>query len=162
MAWALHLLAQHPEEQDRLWAAGDDLGPAQRAFQEAIRLYPPVWLLERRCVTEDQLGGYTIPAEAQVLVSPWVVHRSPRWWEDPDAFRPERFLTPPRAHTYLPFGLGPHACVGAHLAMVEGPLLLSRIARRWRWRHLPGSRVLPNPGLTLRMRDALRLELLPR
>jgi cytochrome P450 len=161
LAWALYLLAEHPAEQERLRQAGDDPGPAMRVFQEALRLYPPIWILERRCVAADTLGGYTIPAEAQVLVSPWVVHRSPRWWENPAEFCPDRFLAPPRPHTFLPFGLGPHACVGAQLALVEGPLLLTRMAARWRWTRVPRTRVAPRPGLTLRMGNSLRLRMTP-
>jgi cytochrome P450 len=165
LAWALHLLAEHPEQQELLrqetGAAKDivsaPLPLAHRVFQEALRLYPSIWLIERASLSADELGGFHLPRGGNVIISPWVMHRSRRFWDEPAAFRPDRFLEPPAKHVYLPFGLGPHACVGANLAMIEGPLVLALIAQRWRWRHAPRTTVVPRPGLTLRMKQSLRL-----
>lgn len=169
LAWAMHLLATHPEEQERVRAearqAGDDawshvrLPIATRVFQEAMRLYPPIWLIERQAVVADEVGGFDIPPQANLIVSPWVMHRSKRWWDEPEHFLPERFRTTPSKHTYIPFGIGPHACVGANLALTEGPLLLATMAKTWRWRPLPRTVVEPQPGLTLRMKKPLRLQM---
>lgn len=167
LGWAMHLLATHPEEQELVrreaqqadadaWAQVK-LSAATRAFQEAMRLYPPIWLIERQAVVADEVGGYDIPPGSNLIVAPWVMHRSRRWWDAPESFTPERFRTTPPKHVYIPFGIGPHACVGANLAMTEGPLLLAAIARSWRWRPVPRTVVQPQPGLTLRMKRPLRL-----
>jgi cytochrome P450 len=167
LGWALHLLAVHPEEQQRLRDEASAAGPqalaqielptAVRVFQEAMRLYPPIWLIERQALLENQVGGFPIAPGGSIIVSPWVMHRSQRFWDRPEQFLPERFRRAPAKHSFIPFGLGPHACVGSNLAMTEGPLLLALIARRWRWRPQPRTLVAPQPGLTLRMRRPLRL-----
>ena len=167
LGWALHLLATHPEEQDLVrreaqqadadaWAQVN-LPVATRVFQEAMRLYPPIWLIERQALVADEVGGFDIPAGANLIVAPWVMHRSRRWWDEPEVFRPARFRTTPAKNVYIPFGVGPHACVGANLALTEGPLLLAIIARAWRWRPVSRAMVQPLPGLTLRMKRPLRL-----
>ena len=169
LGWALHLLALHPEEQaalraeaqaatDAQWAAVD-LPVSLRVFQEAMRLYPPIWLIERTAIGVVDIGGFTIPDGGSVIVSPWVVHRA--GWDDAERFRPDRFRRAPTKNTYIPFGIGPHACVGANLALTEGPLVLALVARRWRWRPAPRAIVVPRPGLTLRMQRPLRLILEP-
>ncbi len=165
LIWAMHLLAETPSIQEEVrrealeadHRANGPLPVATRVFQEALRLYPPIWIIEREATQDDELGGFHIRARSSVLVAPWVMHRSPRFWSEPEEFRPERFLSPPRKHAYIPFGIGPHACVGGNLALLEGPLLLSLAARMWRWRGVPGACVEPQPGLTLRMRNPLRL-----
>ncbi|MDB6156237.1 MAG: cytochrome [Chthoniobacteraceae bacterium] len=165
LIWAMHLLANSPAIQEQLRAealeadhsSGTPLPIATRVFQESLRLYPPIWIIEREALVEDELGGFRIPAQSSVLVAPWVMHRSRRFWTDPDRFEPERFLSAPAKHVYIPFGIGPHACVGVNLALMEGPLLLSLAARAWKWRGIEGARVAPQPGLTLRMREPLRL-----
>jgi cytochrome P450 len=167
VCWALHLLATHPEEQERVraeaCAATEEawstltLPCATRVFQEALRLYPPIWLIERGAVQDDEVGGFHIPAGANLIVAPWVMHRSRRFWDEPELFQPERFHRSPPKHVFIPFGIGPHACVGANLALTEGPLLLGLIARRFRWQQVPRAVVTPRPGLTLRMKSALRL-----
>jgi cytochrome P450 len=178
LAWTFVLLARHPEIQERVRAeamavlgdrdpAASDL-PAlaftERVFREAMRLYPPIWAMERRAVRDDDLGGFRIPAGSTVVISPWVTHRHPAFWEEPARFDPERFLEeraaarPPLA--YLPFGAGPRFCVGSHFALAEALTILSLVARRWRLRLVEGHPVVPAPGITLRARHgvAVRLE----
>ncbi len=167
LGWALHLLAIHPAEQELVrreaqaaaeaaWAQVR-LPVATRVFQEALRLFPPIWLIERQALAADEVGGFAIPAGANLLIAPYVMHRSARFWDEPALFRPQRFRTAPPKNVFMPFGLGPHACVGANLAMTEGPLLLASIARSWRWRPAARAVVEPKPGLTLRMKRPLRL-----
>ena len=112
-------------------------------IQEAMRLYPPVWGLPRKAVNADEIDGYQIPAGADVMISPYTLHRHPGFWPDPDQFRPERFApaAPPPAHryAYIPFGAGPRVCVGSHLGMMEAVLVTAMVARGFRF-ELPRGR----------------------
>ena len=164
LAWTFYLLAKHPEEMERLrHEAGTEA--VERAFKEALRLYPPIWAMERRAVAEDVLGGFRIPAESTVVISPWVTHRHPDLWDEPERFDPGRFCEerstgrPPLA--YIPFGAGPRFCVGAHFAMAEARTILPMVLRRWRLRLVPDHPVVPKPGITLRARDGVRVTLEP-
>ena len=130
-------------------------------LSETLRLYPPIWILERRAIGEDRVGGFVIPAGSTVVISPYALHRHPAFWDDPERFDPERFL-PERVraravHAYLPFGAGPHRCVGEELALLEARLVLPMIVRAFRLRPVPGHAVVPDPGITLRFRHSLRL-----
>ncbi len=173
LAWALHLLAEHPRVERRLHdeigrvltgriATVEDLSQlpyTQMVLQEALRLYPPVWELTRKALRDDTLGGHPIPAGAAVVVSPYTMHRHPDYWVDPEQFVPERFepavsQSRPR-HTFFPFGDGPHRCLGEHFAMLEGSLILATIAQRFHVRMVPGHPVEPEPLLTLRFRHGL-------
>lgn len=171
LSWALWLLATHPDEQDRLRSeaqiilgnrapTANDLPKlvhATRVFEETMRLYPPIWLLDRQATEDDEIAGYRIPGGTTVIVAPWVIHRHPDYWKDPDKFKPDRFIRRPVPFTYIPFGAGPHACVGGNLAMVEGPLILATLLRSIRLSVIGRSVPQPFPGLTLRMRQPLRL-----
>jgi len=151
------LLAGHETTANALaWAvihaAGEhhDADP-QHLFSEALRLYPSIWVIERRAVHRDTIGGYTIPRGSSVLISPYLLHRDPRFWPDPDRFDPSRFAGdgPPR-RAYLPFGLGPHRCVGLNLARAMAGHILSRLRASVTLTPLPGQSPVPRPGLTLR------------
>lgn len=108
-----------------------------RAVRESLRLYPAAHTLGRRAMADETLCGYRIPAGADVLISPWVLHRSPRIWPEPDRFDPTRFdladgvLPGGSTHAWMPFGSGPHTCVGMQLAMTEAPLVLAGLLRRF-------------------------------
>lgn len=180
LTWAFYLLARHPEVQERLRdealrvfgnrapAASDltSLVFTERVLREAMRLYPPIWAMERRAVRDDELGGHPIPAGSTVVVSPWVTHRHPDFWEEPERFDPGRFTEersegrPPLA--YLPFGAGPRFCVGGHFAMTEALVVLALVARRWRLRMVPGRAVIPKAGITLRARHGVWVTVEPR
>jgi cytochrome P450 len=165
LAWCLHLLARHPDAADaardearrvldgRLPEAADlPALPFTRAvFQEALRLYPTIWVLERRAIGEEALGGYRIPQGTSVLVSPYVMHRHPDHWEDPERFDPARFLGHADHPAYLPFGLGPHTCLGMHFAMSEAVVILAVLLSRFRLSLTSPDPVTPIAGLTLRM-----------
>jgi cytochrome P450 len=161
MTWAWYLLAAHPDVRERVLAEVDEvLGdrPAtaedvprlrfvQWTFQETVRLYPPAFVIGREPTVDHELDGHVIPAGSVVLISPWAVHRDPRWYGDPEAFRPERWdkQNADRIPTfaYLPFGAGPRVCIGQPLATLAGALFLSTIAQRWRLDLVPGHPVEP-------------------
>jgi cytochrome P450 len=153
LAWTLYLVAQSRETLERL---RDDAGVegtpfTSAVFQEALRLYPPVWIVERRACEDDELGGFAIDAGSTIYVSPYILHRHRDFWREPDRFDPERFLSglPPRS-AYIPFGAGPHHCLGAHFAMQEGIMILSAIAQQYDFRLGDGAVVEPKPWITLR------------
>lgn len=174
LTWTLYLLDQHPQraqaiydEVDRVLAgrvptAADmpDLVITQAAVKEAMRLYPPSWLISRRAVSDDVIEGYHVPAGALVCVSQWVLHRDGRYWDHPAEFRPERFRNPTHpSHAYLPFGGGNRVCIGQHLALVEATLALAQILRVVRPRLVPGFAVEPEALVTLRPKFGMSMTL---
>lgn len=152
--WTWYLLSQHPAVEKRLHAevdAAPALAPgappldlasldalpySRQVCDEALRLYPPGWLLSRRSVEADELAGFTLPAGTDVLLSPYVLHRHPRYWLEPDAFRPERFDAEHEAErprfAYMPFAAGPRHCIGETFALFEMQMHLCKAARRFR------------------------------
>lgn len=177
LTWTLYLLDRHPREAERVRAEIDavlgdrtptaadlhQLVHCRRAIEEAMRLYPPVWLISRRAVGPDVIDGYEIPAGALVCVSQWVLHRHPDHWDRPDAYVPGRFAdgAPPH-HLYLPFGGGERICVGQHLAMVEATLVLAVLMRATRLELEPGFPVEPEALVTLRPKHGMRMIARPR
>jgi enediyne biosynthesis protein E7 len=174
LTWTLHVLAGQPEAADavqaelrlvlggRLPTAADlpRLGLTRRVIDEAVRLYPPVWLISRRTTKDTELGGYPVPEGTLVCISPWTMHRNPDHWPDPERFDPGRFLPDAVAarpsHAYLPFGGGPRVCIGRAFALTEAALVLATILPRLDLAHVPGSPpVEPEALVTLRPRDGL-------
>ena len=173
LTWTWHLLAQNPDAEALLHAevdralggrtpAFDDfaaLGHVERVFAEAMRLYPPAWGIGRRALAPYAVGGYVVPAGGLVAMSPYVVHRDPRWWPDPLRFDPDRFLPEARAgrprFAYFPFGGGARQCIGESFAWMEGVLVIATLAQRFRFRAVPGARVEPQALITLRPRHGL-------
>lgn len=173
IGWSLHLIDRHPQVRQRLHEeANDVLGtrlpeyadlPRLRytsmVVAEAMRLYPPVWILTRRAIAADEVGGYHVPAGADVLVCPYTLHRHPRFWPDPERFDPDRFdprHTPDRPrYAYLPFGAGPRFCVGSNLGTMEATIVLAMLMRDLRLSTPAGHRVRPEPMLSLRIRGGL-------
>src|SRR5262249_19907504 len=122
--------------------------------EEALRLYPPTWAIERRALRADEVGGYHIPARALVLVSPYTMHRHPAYWDNPEGFDPERF-NPERSenrprYAYLPFGGGPRRCIGNVFALTEAQLVVASVVQRYQLHLLPGHPVELDPLFTLR------------
>ncbi|MBB6170802.1 pentalenene oxygenase [Nocardiopsis mwathae] len=167
LAWTFHLLAEHPEIERRMHdeldgvldgraPANDDLNRlpfTRRVFTEALRLYPPVWLVSRTAPTDAELGGHPVPAGSTLMYSPYVVHRDPEVFADPDTFDPDRWL-PERMRTHprgamIPFGAGRRKCLADNFAMTEGVLALAIIGSRWRLRHAPGTTVTTHVAATL-------------
>lgn len=179
LAWTWYLLADHPEVEQRLHRELDGvlggriagfqdlakLSYTKMVIQESMRIYPPVLLLYRQSPVDQEVGGFHIPANTTVAVSPYAAHRHPAFWEEPDRFDPERFTSERHSkrphYAYFPFGGGPHLCLGNVLAMMEGTLILATIAQRYLLRLEPGQRVEPDPFITLRLRHGLRIKLEP-
>jgi cytochrome P450 len=149
LAWICHLVSEHPQVQDRLINEAAMLGTDELSYsdleklpytewviKEALRVYPSAWSLFARQAAEDvELGGYTLREGSWVFIYPWVTHRDPRYFPDPLKFDPERFA-PGRVesmhpHAYFPFGMGPHVCLGARLAMLEMKLIVASVMRRF-------------------------------
>jgi cytochrome P450 len=130
-----------------------------RIFNEALRLYPPAWLITRKAIEADVVMGCAVPAGALVILSPYTLHRHPAFWPNPETFDPERFLPEAEAqqlrYAYIPFGGGPRQCIGNNFALVEGQLILATVARRFRLELPPGRRVVVEPLVTLRPRHGL-------
>jgi cytochrome P450 len=173
LSWAWYLLAGHPEVEARLmgeWRqvlAGRDpavedlprLRYTEMVVHEALRLYPPAAAFGREALREVALGGYRVPRGLTVIMSPWVLQRDPRWWDEPEVFRPERWAAGHPARTpkyaYVPFGGGPRLCIGAGFAMMEAVLILATLGQRYRFTTDPGYRAEPLPSFTLRLRHGL-------
>lgn len=180
LAWSLYLLATHPDWQEKLAAEatevlGDDvpvfsivnrLKLSRAVFREAMRLYPPVPMFVREAACPMTFRGRKVKKGAQIIVSPWHLHRHERIWDNPDAFDPGRWETDNGKaglrDAYVPFSEGPRVCPGAAFAMAEGPLLLSMVLRAFRFDPVPGAVPMPVAHLTVRSDAGIRLTLIPR
>lgn len=177
LSWTFYLLAQHPVVRRKLEAelaevlggrvptVADvaDLAYTTMVIEESMRLYPPAYAIGRWCNEADEIGGYTVPPQSTLTLSPYLTHRHPDFWEEPERFDPDRF-TPERQaerprYAYLPFGGGPRQCIGNNFAMTEATLLLATIAQRYRLALLPGHRVEMEPLITLRPKNGLPMTL---
>ncbi len=175
ISYAVWLLAEHPEIQDAVHAelnavlGGRDATPADlrrltlldAVIRETLRLYPPAWALGREVTEPFELGGHPMGVGAQVTVSPWVIHRDPRFWVGADRFRPQRWL---RGETsalpklaWMPFGGGPRVCVGNHFAMMEAGLVLATVLQQRQFTACAGFAPDLLPAVTLRPRAGLRV-----
>ncbi len=172
LTWTLYLLDRHPEEAAlvrgevdqvlgrRTPTAADQplLIRCKWAIQEAMRLYPPVWLISRRARAADIIDGYDVEAGTLVCISQWVLHRDPRYWSSPQEFRPERFAEPVKpSHLYLPFGGGERTCIGQHFAMMEATLVLAMLIQSVRLDLVDGFTVEPEALVTLRPRHGMSM-----
>jgi cytochrome P450 len=178
LAWAWYLLSQNPGAQGRLRREvgavlgmrrpnAEDLAALEYTrlvIEEALRLYPPTWITARTTNDAVDIDGYRIPANATVLLSPFVTHRDPRFWAEPERFDPERFrpghAARPR-YAYFPFGGGPRTCIGSAFATIEMQVITAMVARRHEVILAPGGRVEPEPGTVLVPRGGVRIVLGP-
>ncbi len=171
LSWAWSLLAQNPEVErafhEELNRALDEDLPGfadlealpftLMILQESMRLYPPVWFIARKTVHAGHIGDLHVPENVLVIVSPYAVHRHASFWKDPESFDPLRFSpgsTRPK-YAYIPFGGGRHLCLGMHLALIEGQLILAAVGHHYRIRLVAGHPVEPQPAITLRQRNGL-------
>jgi len=180
LSWLWVLLDRHPDEQERLraelLAATGGAAPAvadlprlprlKAVILETLRLYPPVWMFDRRALGPDVLSGTRIAAGELVIFCPYAIHRLPQLWEDPDAFRPERFDAGHKVHNpfaYLPFSAGPRTCLGNNFAMIESQIIVGTLLSRFRVRLADPAPIRPQPRVTLRTSRpvVLRLESAP-
>jgi cytochrome P450 len=177
LSWTYVLLADRPAVVERIADEAErtlDGGPAtldaverltwtRMVVQEVLRVYPPAWGFSRLALADDRVGEYRIPAGSLVFIIPFVVHRRPELWPDPERFDPDRF-TPERVaarprFAYLPFGGGPRQCIGNQFALVEASLILAKVARRFRVQLTPGQRISAQPLITLRPSPGVRATL---
>ena len=176
LSWTWYELSRHPEVEAKLHAELDRVlcGRApgvtdvprlvytQMVLDETLRLYPVPWL-ERRAAKADRIGGHDVLAGSLIYISPYLTHRHPAFWEDPERFDPERF-SPERSaarprFAYFPFGGGPRMCIGSRLALLEAQLTLATVAQRYRMRLVPGHPVEPKMQITTAPRYGLRMTL---
>jgi cytochrome P450 len=175
LSWAFYLLSQHPEIEERVRAEVEDVlngrRPAfadlpkfvylQQVINEILRLYPAAYLFAREAVVDDQLDGYPIPATTLIFISPFVTHRDPKYWPDPERFDPDRF-TPEQVasrprHVYYPFGEGPHLCIGNNFALMEMQLILVMTLQRFRLGFVPNHPIVFKPEATLRPKYGMKI-----
>lgn len=180
LAWTWYLLAKHPEAERRLHAEVDHVLAGRRAtlsdlprlvytkmvVSETLRLYPPVWLLPRKAIDTDRLGQHLIPANSDVLVCVYTIHRHPQFWDDAEHFDPQRFApdkNPERdSCAYLPFGVGPRTCLGSRFGLMEVMLTVATIAQRFSLRLAGDREVEPEASLTLHPRRGVPMSLQER
>ena len=179
LGWTWYLLSRHEAVRQRLFTDIDtvlngrtptvadlpQLGYVERVVKESMRLYPPAWVISRCATEDDVIGGCRIPAGSIVLVSPYVTHRHPRFWTNPEDFDPDRFESArqtERRFAYIPFGGGPRRCIGNSVAMMELVLVVATIAQRCRLDLPPGEPVATRPSITLRAATPIRMRVSPR
>jgi cytochrome P450 len=179
LTWAWYLLSQNPgaerafhDELDRVLGGRlptpNDVPQLQYAacvFSEVLRLYPPAWGIGRRALEDYPVGDFVVPARSVVLMSPYVMHRDPRWFPDAAAFCPERWLAEDPARpkfAYFPFGGGARVCIGERFAWMEGVLILAVLGQRWRLRLERGHPVATHARITLRPKHGMRMTAEPR
>jgi len=173
LSWTFYLLSQNPDVERQLRSEvsavlGGRLPTVEdlprltfttMVIQEAMRLYPPIWAIERRAITEDVIGGFHIPAKSSIVISPYVLHRHESFWPRAEQFDPTRFNSRPRA--YIPFGSGPRFCIGTEFAMMEARLIVPMVIQACHLELVPGHPVVPQPSITLRLKSGLRMTVRP-
>jgi cytochrome P450 len=170
LTWTWYLLSQHPRAQQRLedeldavlqgrppeYADLVNLPYTRMVIDEAMRLYPPAWGFSRQAMADDQLGGFRLPRGWLAFVIPYVLHRLPAYWPNPDEFDPDRF-SPERSadrpkFVFIPFGAGPRQCIGNQFALIEAQLSVATFAQTYRLHLAPNHKVEAWPLITLRPR----------
>ncbi len=178
LSWALYLLAMYPDAQARVAAEAATLGDTPEfsalsrlkftrdVFREVLRLYPPVPMMVRQNLKPEKMRDRTAAPGAQIVLSPWHLHRHERLWPNPDGFDPDRWQTEENRacarDAYMPFSSGPRVCTGAGFAMVEGTLLLAQLVRAFRFEVIEGRVPVPVAHLTVRAKDGIWLKITPR
>ena len=177
LSWTWHLLSQNPSVQQKLETELREvlggrpptladlraLNYTGMVLDESMRLYPPVWSIGRSPIDDDEIGGYRIPKKSMVMLSQYITHRHPIFWDEPDRFDPERFSLErsegrPR-YAFFPFAGGPRQCIGNIFALNEANLVLATVAQRYRIRVTPGHPIELQPLITLRPRYGIKVTL---
>jgi cytochrome P450 len=189
LTWTFYLLSQYPDVEKKLHDEidsvlgtidenGNDVSKiptaedipklqyTEKVLRESMRLYPPVWTMGRYVENDYHVGEYTIPAGSSILMSQYVMHHDPRYYEEPEQFNPDRWTTKfktdlPR-FSYFPFGGGIRGCIGEPFAWMEGILIIATIAQKWTMRLLPGQRIKLDPAITLRPKYGMKMKLIRR
>jgi len=177
MTWTFYLLNQHKDIEKKLQSEiNSSLGQGltnyedlkklrylEQILKESLRLYTPVWRIIRRSIKKDQIGPYTIPSNSLIMVSPYVTHRHPQFWDNPEAFQPHRFDPSNKNNiypsAYFPFGMGPRSCVGYHLATMEAQLAIAMIKRKFKLKFLSQNCIKPDPLLGLPPKQPIMVSL---
>jgi cytochrome P450 len=180
LTWTWYLVGTHSHAAEGLQAEADALNPTgslsfdaaeslsftHHVLQESLRLYPPGWLLSRRSIEADELGGFPIPPRTDVLISPYMLHRHPQFWSDPEEFRPERFAGADAEErhrfAYIPFAVGPRHCIGENIAMFEMLAHMHTMARRFRLTRATDEPIEFEAQINLRPRSNLMMTVHPR
>ena len=180
LTWTWYLLSEHPDIEQRLHRELDcvlarrlptaedfpRLQYTEMVITEAIRLYPPAWILGRRALKDYKLGPYIVPAGAIVIMSPYVMHHDPRYFPDPFRFDPDRWTSEARASrpqfSYFPFGGGPRRCIGEGFALMESIMVLATLAQKWSLRRAVDQPIALQPFITLRPKHGMRMVLMSR
>jgi cytochrome P450 len=175
LSWLLYLLSSRPEYLERLRSEFDSVlcgAPlsysdvpkfefAAQVIQEALRLYPPFWMVDRMALADDRAGDLAIPRGSTVIVFIYGAHHSPEYWENPESFDPERFTKANeklhRPFTFLPFGAGPRGCIGGNYAMLQILMILSVLLRKYDLQLVPGQKIEARPMVILRPKDGIRM-----
>lgn len=176
LTWTIYLLSQNQEQQEKMIQEIDEkldsglvlnfntvngFHYVRQVIEESMRMFPPVWGVGRRAIEDDEIGGYRIEKQTNVLIPLIYLHRSPKYWEEPDKFRPERFAPEKRnsidRYVYFPFGGGPRMCIGNNFAMLEMQLILITLYRRFRFKLQPGFKVEADPVITLRPKHGMMI-----
>jgi len=175
MTWTYYLLSLHPEVEQKLYeelkTALNGRPPSftdlpkltymHQVLNEVLRLYPSAYLFAREALIDDVLDGYLIPANTLIFITPYITHRNPRYWPDPEKFDPDRFTPEAVAgrpkHVYYPFGEGPHVCIGSNFAMMEMQLILAASLPRFHLKLVPGQTVALKPEATLRPKGGMKM-----
>ena len=173
LAWTFYLLSQNSDAERQLQAEVSmvlgkcvptvenlpQLKFTTMVIQEAMRLYPPIWAIERRAIADDTIGGFHIPAGSSLVISPYALHRNESFWPEAERFDPTRFATRPRA--YIPFGSGPRFCIGSEFATLEARLIVPMVIQSCHLELVPGHPVEPQPSITLRPKNGLHMIIRP-
>lgn len=192
LTWTFYLLSQYPDVEKKLHdeidsvlgAIDDDINGhddskkiptvvdipklqyTEKVLRESMRLYPPVWTMGRYVENDYHVGEYTIPAGSSILMSQYVMHHDPRYYEEPEHFNPDRwtakFKTDLPRFSYFPFGGGIRGCVGEPFAWMEGILIIATIAQNWTMHLIPGQRIKLDPAITLRPKYGMKMKLIRR
>jgi cytochrome P450 len=175
LAWLLYLLSTHPETLARVRAEFDEILQGEplkfsavprfvfttQVINEALRLYPPFWMIDREAIAEDRVGDTLIPAGSTVIVYVYGAHHTPRYWTSPETFDPERFSkaneTTHPAFTYVPFGGGPRGCIGGNYAMLQILMILSTLLGKYDLELPPGQTIEPRAMVILRPKNGIRM-----
>jgi len=180
LTWTLYLLSQHPDADARLCdelervLAGRAPSPrdypnlpyTKRVITESMRLFPPAWIVGRRAIDEHTIGEHHLAPRSMVFMSPYVMQRDSRFYEQPERFNPDRWTAEFEAalpkFAYFPFGGGARQCIGEQFAWMEGVLVLATLVQRWRLELDPSQRIVPQPLITLRSKYGMNMRVFLR
>ncbi len=175
LGWTFYLLGKNPEKEAKLRGeienvlAGETptfedlprLAYTRQVFQEAMRLYPPVWAFSRVAARADEIGGFFVPAKSEVLLMPFITHRHTEFWDAPDEFEPERFSAENSASrpkfAYFPFGGGARQCIGNHFAQMEAQIIIAMVLQKFRVSLAVNQTVEPETSVTLRPKNGVKV-----